>query len=254
MAPKEFVPVKSADRVFDILEELAKRPEGLSLQEIGQRLGIAGSSIHALVQTMAHRKYVKINEARKITLGNKFYEFIGLFANEPLLAAAKPFMKSIAQQVNENVHLAILDGLDIVFIACEQTTHPIRYHVEVGQTQPAHITGVGKVLLSQFSDKMIKEMYADFPFTKITENTIVSVTKLIDTLKVIRSRGYGLDDNESYMGSKCYAGPLYNANQRMIASLSISIPFVRNEQDRDEEMIGLVRSSCRQISEKLRSM
>ena len=181
-------------------------------------------------------------------------EFIGLFTNEPLLAAAKPIMRSIAQQVNENVHLAILDGLDIVFIACEQTTHPIRYHVEVGQTQPAHITGVGKVLLSQFSDKTIKEMYADFPFTKLTANTIDSITKLTDTLKTIRSLGYGLDDNESYMGSKCYAGPIYNANQRMIASLSISIPFVRNEQDRDEEMVGLVQLSCRQITDRLKNL
>ena len=170
-----FIPVKSADRVLDIFEELLKQPNGLSTNELGQRLQIAGSSLHALIQTMLHRKYVKINEERKIVLGNKFYEFVGVYANDPLIVQSKPIMKALSKRVNENIHLAILEGTDIVFIACEQTTHPIRYFVEPGQTQKAHLTAVGKMLLSQYSDKRIQEMYANYPFEKITDNTIDSM-------------------------------------------------------------------------------
>lgn len=246
-----FIPVKSADRVLDIFEELLKQPNGLSTNELGQRLQIAGSSLHALIQTMLHRKYVKINEERKVVLGNKFYEFVGVYANDPLIVQSKPIMKALSKRVNENIHLAILEGTDIVFIACEQTTHPIRYFVEPGQTQKAHLTAVGKMLLSQYSDKRIQEMYANYPFEKITDNTIDSMDKLLEKLEFSRTRGYSLDDGEAYSGSKCYAGPIYDQSHRMIASLSISIPFLRVENDRDEEMISLVKEACRQLSSRL---
>ncbi|UQZ81264.1 Transcriptional regulator KdgR [Paenibacillus konkukensis] len=248
MSKSDFSPVKSADRVFDILEELIHHPHGITTHELGKRLGIAASSIHALIQTMVRRKYAKINEERKITLGTKFYEFAARYSNDPLLLHAKPVMKSLARQVNENIHLAVLDGLDIVYIACEQTTHPVRYHFEIGQTQKAYVTGVGKMLLSQYSDKAIRDMFASYHFEKLTEHTIDSVEMLAERLELIRRNGYSLDDSESYVGAKCYAAPIYDANGAMIASISISIPFLRADSAHDDAYVALIKEAGRQIS------
>ncbi len=69
MKNKPFTPVKSADRVFDILEALVKHSDGLHIRELGKKLNIADSSIHALVHTMLQRRYLKMDESRKLFFG-----------------------------------------------------------------------------------------------------------------------------------------------------------------------------------------
>lgn len=248
MSGKSFTPVKSADRVFDIMEEIIKHEEGMHIRELGKKLNIADSSIHALVHTMLHRKYLKMDESRKLFLGPKFYQFCNRMSANPLVIYSKPLMKDLKNRFNENVHLAVLDGLDVVYIAYEQSTHPVRYHVEIGKSQPAHVTGVGKMLLSAYPEHKIRELYREYNFEKFTPATIASADELVAELERVRQRGYSVDDGESYDGTKCFAAPIYDASGKMIASMSISIPFVRFDDDRDQEMIAAIKDTTQKLS------
>lgn len=250
-APTAFS-VKSADRVFDILELLIQYPDGMTTHEIGKRLGIAGSSIHALIKTMAARRYVRETSSRHIVLGTKFYEFAQSFAREPLLLQCKPAMNRLADMFNENVHVAVLDGKYAVFIAVHETTHPIRYHNKVGSAQHAHATAVGKMLLSRCSDETIRKMYDGFAFVPLTGHTITSVGQLVEQLRCIRERGYSVDNGESYEGSRCYAAPIYSGKE-LAAGISISIPHFRMEVHREQAMIDAVVEAGRQISRQLQN-
>jgi IclR family KDG regulon transcriptional repressor len=184
-------------------------------------------------------------------LGTKFYEFASNVSAVPLLACAKPIMKELKNKCNENVHLAVLEGLEVVYIAIEQTSHPIRYHMEVGTTQSAHVTGVGKMLLSSCSNSQIRELYQSFEFKKRTPTTICSTDDLISELEQIRKRGYSIDNGEGYEGSKCFAGPIYGVGGKMVASLSISIPIVRIDVESDLEMIAAVKQLSGKLSQLL---
>ncbi len=232
--------MKSADRVFDILELLLHQPEGLSAHDMSKQLGIANSSMHALIQTMEERRYIRLLSSRRWVIGTKFVEFTQVLTNQSLQSSAKPMMDKLAGLFNENVHLAVLDGLHVVYVAVHETKHPLRYHVQVGEMQPAHITGVGKVLLSQFTEERIREMYKDFVFDRITDTTIVTMEALVQESKLVRQQGYAVDNGESYEGARCYAAPIYNAIGQMVASISVSIPFFRLEQDQVARIIRSV--------------
>lgn len=249
---KPFQPVKSADRVFDILEELGRHPDGINVHELGKTLGIASSSIHSLIRTMFERGYVRFDHKRKLLLGVKFYEFAELYSRNALLIHAKGIMKQLAERLNENIHLAVLSGLNVIFIAYEETTHPIRYQINVGHTQAAIVTGVGKMLLSQYSDKEINKLFANYTFQRFTDTTIMSVEELLRTLHTIRERGYSVDNSERYAGSKCYAAPIYDAGNRMIASISVSIPFIRVDTLKEQDMIRSVINAGNRISTALK--
>ncbi|MGF9714876.1 IclR family transcriptional regulator [Paenibacillus sp. JMULE4] len=252
MKNKPFTPVKSADRVFDILEALVKHSDGLHIRELGKKLNIADSSIHALVHTMLQRRYLKMDESRKLFLGSKFYQFSNMMSATPLVPIAKPIMKQIKSKFNENVHLAVLDGLDIVYIAFEESTNPLRYHMEVGRAQSAYITAVGKMLLSAHSNEQIRSLYEGYPFEKLTANTITSVDELIAELERIRKRGYSIDDAESYEACKCFAAPIYDSTGQMIASMSICIPFVTAQEKREPEMIAAIQEATNRITSLLK--
>lgn len=252
MQNKSFTPVKSADRVFDILEELVKHKEGIHVRELGKKLGIADSSIHALVHTMLQRRYLKIDDSRKLFLGPKFYEFYNMTYSTALITFTKPFMKTTKNKFNENVHLAILDGLDVIYIAFEESTNPIRYHMDVGKVQCAHITGVGKMLLSAYSNEQIRKLYKQYHFEKLTPKTISNIEDLVKELNGIRERGYSIDDGESYEGCRCFAAPIYGDENKMVASMSISIPFVSAHDKRDGEMIATIKETTNTISSLLK--
>lgn len=252
MKNKTFMPVKSADRVFDILEALVKHNDGLHIRELGKKLNIADSSIHALVHTMLQRRYLKMDESRKLFLGSKFYQFSNMMSATPLVPIAKPIMKEIKNKFNENVHLAVLDGLDIVYVAYEESNNPLRYHMEVGRAQSAYVTAVGKMLLSAHSNEQIRTLYANYIFEKLTPNTITTVDDLIAELERIRERGYSVDDAESYEACICFAAPIYDSSNHMIASMSICIPFVTAQEKREPEMIATIKEATHRISSLLK--
>lgn len=249
-----FTPVKSAARVFDILEEVKQFEDGILIHELGKNLGIAKSSIHNLVHTMLDRGYLFMNSSRKIQIGYKFLEFYHSLPENPLIPISKMVMQSVNKKVNENVHLAILDGTNALFIAYEETTKPIQYRITIGTKEEAHLTGVGKVLLSQYPDAVIKEIYKDYPFSKKTSTSIMSVEELVQSLQTTRTLGYAIDNEESQSMAKCFAAPIVNNQGKMLASVSISIPFFRIEDHDEEKLIELVIQAGKDISFSLQKL
>lgn len=240
-------PVKSADRVFDILELLMERRDGATLKELADALRLAPSSAHALVQTMLARHYITQRE-RKLFPGTKFYELISRFDGRDLLDRAKPVMQSLAADVNENVHLAVLDGIDVVFISCIETTHPIRYHIEVGYRQRSYATAVGKMLLSQYDDQTIAAMFDRHTFAKLTAGTIDSLDRLLQEMRNVRERGFAVDNGESQEGAKCFAAPVHDASRAIVAGLSISLPNMRRAEGKESVFVDKVTDAARRIS------
>lgn len=58
-------------------------------------------------------------------------------------------MDALAHEVGETVQLARLDGLENVYIAISESPQPMRLASSIRLRLPSHVTGIGKVLLSQ---------------------------------------------------------------------------------------------------------
>ena len=65
----------------------------------------------------------------------------------------------MAAACDETVHVAVLDGADVVYIAKVDSTHPVRMVSAVGRRLPAHCTAVGKVLLSGLGAEALDARY-----------------------------------------------------------------------------------------------
>src|SRR5258708_39924355 len=68
------MPVKSADRTLDIFELFAAEPQGLTIAEISGRLGVARSSTHGLVHTLAARGYLVQDGGGRFQLGARLIQ------------------------------------------------------------------------------------------------------------------------------------------------------------------------------------
>jgi DNA-binding IclR family transcriptional regulator len=246
--------VKSLIRGLDILETLSAHPDGLTLSEICRTLTLPKSSTHALLHGLLARNYL-INGRRDRTyrLGPRLFQLGSAYIQGiNLVAEGHETVRAVSRLCDETVHLATLEGRDVLYVAKEEGTSYIRMVSALGKRVPAHGTGIGKVLLAALSEEELKALYPPGqPPEQLTSNTITRLPELKAELARTRERGYALDNEESTAGLHCVAAPIYDAEGKAVAAMSISVPVSRWSPARQEELLALVRSGARELSERL---
>ncbi|AJY75915.1 hypothetical protein VN24_16865 [Paenibacillus beijingensis] len=245
--------VKSADRVLDIFELLAQEKSPMSLMDVARKLDVPTSSLYKLLQNLLRRGYVTTSANEKLfSLGPKLFETCSAYShNISLTEEFQRISEGIAAEINESVYLSILDGKQVLYIAEKQSAHPIRFVSHMGMRLPAHSTAMGKVQLSTMSDSELKNLYSDHELGALTSRTITKMDELLREVNVIRNDGVGFSYGEAVDGVQCAAAPIFNAEGRSIAAISVSIPTVRVTPTLWEQTVDAVKRAARAMSIKM---
>jgi DNA-binding IclR family transcriptional regulator len=243
--------VKSATRVLDIFELLVEHPDGMSLSEICAGLGLPKSSGHALLTTLKQRGYLRGGRReRTYRLGPALFEIGSAYiSGTDLVSDGQAIVWETSRACDETVHLAVLDGADVLYVVKEEGTRTVRMVSAVGRRFPAYGTGVGKMLLSALDDGALAERYPDdAALPALTPRTISDPRALRAEVAATRARGYAFDHEESTPGLCCVAAPVYGAAGAMVAAMSISVPSVRFGPARRDELLALVQAQTARLS------
>jgi IclR family KDG regulon transcriptional repressor len=220
--------VKSADRVMAVLDLLAANGS-MSFREIVDGLGLPKSSGHALLLTMHDRKYIALDpETKEYRLGNRIWELAqSNHGIEDLRTLMKPLMDRLVGRTEETVQLAVLDGVDAVYLGLSESPHPVKLTSKPGARLPAHTSAIGKSLLASLDPEEVERRLGTKPLEKLTEHTKADPAELIAELERVRERGYSVDDEEFAIGLRCMAMPVRDATGRVVAAMSVSVPTPR---------------------------
>jgi DNA-binding IclR family transcriptional regulator len=203
--------VKSALRVLLIIELLTDEQDGLTFAQICEQLNLPKSSAYVLLQTMKERGHLDLDKAGRYRLGIRVWEAGQAWTRGfDLAAAARPYLQSARDELGETVQLAILDGIEIVYLAKEDSDQRLVLQSHVGARLPAYATGLGKVLLSGLSDDEVLARLSTTAPVAFTPHTIVDPPTLITELQTVRRNGYGMDYGEYTQGVICVAVPVSN--------------------------------------------
>jgi DNA-binding IclR family transcriptional regulator len=69
-----------------------------------------------------------------------------------------------------------------------------------------------------------EEMLKKRSLPKLTPKTITSVRAQLKGFKRIREQGFAIDNEEAETGARCVAAPIFNAQGRPVAAMSVSGP------------------------------
>jgi DNA-binding IclR family transcriptional regulator len=153
-----------------------------------------------------------------------------LLSQLDLRKEAEAFLYDLAERTKETVHMVFLDRGEIVYIDKVELDHNpsgLRMASRVGLRNPAHSSAVGKVLLSHLNEEKLNLLIKEKGLPKRTENTIVDLVQLKEHLKLVRTQGYAVDDEENERGIRCVAAPIFNEAGKAVAAVSISGPAFR---------------------------
>ena len=244
--------IAALDRGLSILEELADTP-GLGLSEMAERLGVPKGSLHRHLAVLERHGYVtRSSDTKRYVLGARLIH-LGYSARRELKlgSAAEPFMEALRDRFNETVHLGVFDDDQVTHVHAAVSRHPLKMDAAVGEPTPAHVSSLGKAFLAWGPPELLAGVIAHRGLPQFTNHTLATRAQLEAELERSRSRGFTLDDEESAIGLRCIGAPVWDADERVVAALSLSAPAQRLPLDAIDSVAPVVKDTADAISREL---
>lgn len=246
--------IKSLNRAFDIMEVLRERKDGMTLSQLKNRLGLSAATAYRMLNTMVQRGYIVPDAEKKYRLGTKFIEMSGMSTKTgDLIPKVIPYMDRLLAEINETIHLSVLDRGEAVDIYNLESSNHVRVCTGIGLRLPLHASSVGKVLLAYLPEDRMESIIGLKGLQHFTENTISTLSDLRQELANVRQQGFAIDDREFDMNARCVAAPIRDHANRVIAALGISGLADRCSPEDIEAITPMLKETCDRISRDLGS-
>jgi DNA-binding IclR family transcriptional regulator len=222
------------DRISLVLDAF-DGPGRLTLAQLVRRTGLPRSSAHRMLERLVQLRWLR-RSGRDYELGMRLVELGSLAVHQDrLVRAAGPLLGELHRATGLVVHLAILDGPDVVYldkVGDRMSAMPTR----VGGRQPAHCTAVGKAMLAYSDDDAPVDLQA-----RMTKYSISSSPQLAVELAKVRAHGVAVEREESMLGFGCVAAPIGGQGEA-VAAVSVCGPM--NRMMFDQRLTAPVRMTA----------
>jgi len=245
--------IQSIDRALQVLELFSLEKPEWGVTEISKALNIYKSNVHNILSTLIEKDFVKKDpKTNKYTLGIKFFELGSVvIKNLNLRKIAHPYLEELSKEFNETVHLGVLVEGEVLSIEQEESSQSLCPRIFIGKRAPLHCTGVGKAIMAYLPKDKFDSTIKEKGLIRYTENTITNIEELEKELEKIRKQGYAVDNMEHEEGVRCVAGPIRDYTGKVIASMSISGPAFRIDENNIPNIAKKVKECCDYISEEM---
>ncbi|WP_395708093.1 IclR family transcriptional regulator [Reyranella sp.] len=242
--------VKSLAKMVSILDAFSTSRRSMSLAEISAATGLPRSTAHRLAASLRDAGLLDQEGHRdRYRLGIKLFEYGNTaLANLDLHREARPFVDALSRISGHLVNLAVFDGREAVVVH--------RVLAEGGtpltliEAAPIHCTSTGKAILAFQPVAKIDAIIAD-GLKRFTDTTITDGRKLKTELKLIRARGYAVDEGEHQPGIRCVGAPIRDRAGRVIAGMSVSGPARQLKKDQVGELAKILVHHSELVTAKL---
>ncbi|MCA2244738.1 IclR family transcriptional regulator [Mycobacterium sp. WUMAC-067] len=245
-------PIESVDNALKLLLLLGEQPQ-IRLSEATRYLGVASSTAHRLLAMLAYRGFVRQDPVSKAYLPGPSLTGVAfaIFGRIDIARSAAPIMRGLSEQLRETVHVGMLDGASVRFVAAVEGPAAVRVASRLGRAMPAHCTSTGKVMLAQLSAPELRALLPRERLERITPHSIGSRAELEAELSGIRERGYATNREESEEGVASVAVPIPTRAPGLRLALNAAAPQNRLDASRYPAVAAALVNAAKEIGEQL---
>lgn len=246
--------IRALDRGIRILSLLADgRPR--TLADLSDQAGLNSSTTFRLLATLVGHNYVTRDaDSGKYALGLSCLDLARSYQEGDVIRrSALPILQALRDDTMETVHLAVLDGMQVLYLDKQPGLRAIGLMAShVGARFPAHCTGLGKALLAYTDPDLVRAHFDRVGLRRYTDTTILTVDALLQDLERVRRRGYALDHGEHEPEVRCVAAPIFSARGALLAALSVAGPASRLDPvEANHGLIEQTVAAARAVTRKL---
>jgi len=239
--------VKTALKVL----ELVGRAGMIGVSELARQTGEPKSTVQRDLVTLHDAGWIRpvgTEGRRRWTLTTKVLTLARQLQPAPQLReAALPIMDRLRARTQETIHLTMREDDKAVLIERLDSPQPLRTVRPLGSSAPLHLSSNGKAILAHLPEAE-QSAYLERRLEALTPKSLADPRALKRDLKLVRQRGYALNDGELDVHIRAVAAPIRLSSRDPVAGLSISCPASRLP-DRLVDTYGqLVRRAADEIS------
>jgi IclR family transcriptional regulator, blcABC operon repressor len=244
--------VTRAAAILEVLAESPSMPSGPS--ELARRLALPKSSIANILNALAETGLVRRSGSGFI-LGRKLAELGGAYlAAIDLVQEFYDASRELPTASDETVQLAVLDDLEMTYLARHDGRQQVRLTSGIGRRLPATVTATGKAALASLDDRELDRRLATLThLPRLTPRSIVAVEDLRADIEQVRQRGYAIDNEETIEGVICLgvAIPARRPGEGPYAA-SVTLLKARATNERVAAIVDDLRLMASQLSDPMR--
>jgi len=236
--------VQAVDIACELLSELQER-ERAGITELSDALGYAKSAVHTQLATLEANELV-VKDGTSYRLSLQFLDIAESVKDQiDKYEVITTEVDSLAEETGEVVQFATEEHGWLVYLYKAKGEYGVETASSIGKHEYLHSTGLGKAILSEYTDDEISRIIERRGLPKKTEKTATTEEEIQEALGQVRERGYAIDDEENIQGLRCIGASVASDDGDVLGALSISGPSRRmtNERIRNELEDALSKSA-----------
>lgn len=226
----------------------------MQLQNIAIKAGLPASTALRLINTLLNNGYATQDPMTlRYSLSLKF-SYIGSLVSSQVRIRdlAHPYLMDLSRKCQESVCLAIEQDMEVIYIdVIDGPDGMLQITQRIGKRAPMHSTGVGKILLENYSSKQLNQLIAIKGLQILTPHTISNRENLVSEIDAVKKQGYALDNEECELGARCVAVGIRDYSKCVVAGISISGPISRMSMEKISTIIHVLSEGATNISRLL---
>jgi IclR family pca regulon transcriptional regulator len=217
--------VESLRKGLEVMEAFTSHKPRLRLQEVADLTGQPKATAYRLLRTLMSLGYVRYDQAAKhFYLGPRVMSLgFSVLSNLDLRELALPYLEDLSQKTGQNVNLGMLDRAEVIYVERIKKRRILNIDLFVGSRLPAHSSSIGQAILAflpkEDMDEALKVMQAD---EVVSAEIGKGGVKLMDTLAQVREQGYAINDQDTYIGLRAVAAPLFGKDGKVEGAVNVA--------------------------------
>lgn len=239
---------QSVARALSLLDRVASGTS--TLGELAEAEGVHKSTVLRLLRVLEEEGFVHHDGEHRYVLGPHLFRLAhqALDSFEVRVVAA-PRLRRLRDETGQTVHLAVLDGAVATYVEkLEPREMPVRMASRIGKTAALHSTAVGKVLLAGLDPAERDDLVAALTFPRYTDRTPGSPAELLAEVARAAEHGWAEDHAENETFINCVGAPVFGADGRTLAAVSVSVPDVLLPYEGVLELVPVLLAATADIS------
>lgn len=239
-------------KALEVLDRIAAFQRPVRFSELQAVSPFPKATLYRFVQTLTNQGMLAYNpDTSTYALGVRLVRLAHAAWDQSSLAPiARPHIDALSREIGETVHLAQLDGGQVLYVDKRNAAEPIQMYSQAGKVGPAYCTGVGKAMLAFMPDEQRTRLLQQQSFHRFTEHTLISQAELRVELNAIRLQGYSFDREEHEPGIICVAAPVLSKSGRVLGGLSVTSSTIRTNLVALEAHVPLIQEAARAIADE----
>lgn len=242
--------LKTVEKALDIFDCIAEAPRPLTASETAARMGMSLSSVYKFLSTLTDKDYLSFDsETKQYRPSSRLVHLAArLSGNQQLTQLALPYMKELAAVTKETIHLAVPQGINVVFLEKIDSPHTLNVQTKIGTVSRMDRGATPQAIMALSPDDTFEKLCRE---VGQEPDGTASAAYLRQLRQQIRQNGYIMSLGQMNVGVAAIAVPVVGADGMAAGAIAVAAPQARFSQEQFLSYVPMLKQASLRISQAL---